>query len=67
MDTKNLEGKRQDLAARLVQREVICCVSSLMGGIQLVAHEIGHKQFELAFGMDSDDVQDVYHNAELEG
>lgn len=66
MDTKNLERTRQDLAARLVQREVIYCVSSLMGGIQLVAHEVGYKQFELAFGMDSDDVQDLFRKTDCE-
>lgn len=66
MDTKNLERTRQDLAARLVQREIYHCASSLMSGIAQIMHDIPYKQFSSAFGCDTDEVQALFSRPDYE-
>jgi hypothetical protein len=47
---------KQDLAARLVQREVFQCVSSLVSGLAQIASEVNYRNFNDAFGIDQDDL-----------
>lgn len=51
------ESKRQELAGRLVDREIYYCVSYLMSGIGKIMWERG---FEDAFGYYPDDVQNLF-------
>ena len=56
MENRNLEGMRQDLAGRLVQREVVCCVSSLVSGLTELSQLVGYSELRDALGTDSDEL-----------
>lgn len=62
----NIEGARQDLCTRLVQREVYHCASSLMSGIAEIMHSVGYKEFRSAFGDDQDEVQNLFSRPDYE-
>ena len=47
---------RQDLAGRLVQREVVCCVSSLVSGLTELSQLVGYSELRDALGTDSDEL-----------
>jgi len=50
---------KQDLAARLVQREVFQCISSLVSGLAKIANEVNYSNFNDAFGIDQDDLYNL--------
>jgi hypothetical protein len=60
MENANIEGIRQDLCTRLVQREIVCCASSLMSGIAAIMHDVPYKTFHDAFCTDTDEVQELF-------
>ncbi len=66
MDTKNLERTRQRLTEMLVQREVMHCASSLMSGIAEIMHDIPYKNFQSAFGCDTDEVLALFSRPDYE-
>ena len=51
--------ENQELASKLVEREVYCCVSSLVIGLAQIAHEVSYKRFQDAFGFDQDELMDL--------
>lgn len=51
--------ENQELASKLVEREVYCCVSSLVIGLAQIAHEVSYKRFQDAFGFDQDKLRDL--------
>jgi len=57
---------KQDLAARLVQREVFQCISSLVSGLAKIANEVNYKAFEDAFGLDQDELYNILQRPNYE-
>lgn len=51
------ETRKQELGRRLVDREILCCVSSLMSGVQKLLYS---RKFEEAFEEDSDSVNELF-------
>jgi len=49
----------QEQAARLVQREVYQCVSSLVSGLAQIAHQLDCRSCKDAFGIDQDELIDL--------
>ncbi len=66
MENRNLEGIRQDLASRLVQREVVQCVSGLISGIQEISQKVSYKDMQSAFCTDSDELIDLFQRYDYE-
>ena len=62
----NTESQRQELASRLVQREVGNCVSSLMSGIMEVALHLTYRQMQDAFGTDQDELMELFQRPDYE-
>lgn len=46
-----------ELASKLVQNHVVCCVSGLIEGLVKVSSDLGYKLFADAFDIDIDDLQ----------
>lgn len=63
---KNLSAIRQDLSAKLVEREVTCCVSGLMSGILAASQEMNYNNFINAFGIDSDELMELFLQKDFE-
>lgn len=58
--------ENQELASNLVEREVYCCVSSLVSGLAQIAHEVSYKRFRDAFGFDQDELMDLCQRPDYE-
>lgn len=56
----------QELASKLVQEHVICCVSSLIEGLMKVSNELDYKLFADAFDIDIDDLQSLCQRPDYE-
>lgn len=56
----------QELASRLVQQNVICCVSTLVEGLLKVSSELDYKIFSDAFDIDIDDLQSLCQRSDYE-
>jgi hypothetical protein len=56
----------QELASKLVQEHVICCVSSLIEGLIKVSSELDYKLFADAFDIDIDDLQSLCQRPDYE-
>lgn len=56
----------QELANRLVQQNVICCVSTLIEGLLKVSSELDYKLFADAFDIDIDDLQSLCQKPDFE-
>lgn len=66
MENRNLETTRQELATRLVQREVMCCASTLISGVaQLVGH-VPYRAMRDAFCTDEDEIMDLCRRPDYE-
>lgn len=52
------ENQKQDLARRLVEREIYYCVSYLISGLANIACEVSHRVWDGAFGGDNEEVYD---------
>lgn len=66
MEDRNLEHVRQDLAGKLVNREVVCCVSSLISGIMEISRQVSYKAMQSAFGTDSDELSELFTSYDYE-
>lgn len=56
----------QELARRLVQQNVICCVSTLVEGLLKVSGELDYKLFTDAFDIDPDELSALYQKPNYE-
>lgn len=56
----------QELASRLVQQNVICCVSTLVEGLLKVSSELDYKLFADAFDIDIDDLTALCQRPDFE-
>ena len=51
-----MNNNTQELASKLVQQNIICCVSTLVEGLLKVSSELDYKLFADAFDIDQDDL-----------
>lgn len=63
---RNLESIRQELADRLVHREVVQCVSSLMGGILHLSQLVSYRDMQDALMTDSDELSELFQRPDYE-
>jgi len=56
----------QELANKLVQNHVICCVSSLIAGLLKVSSELDSKLFADAFDIDTDELTTLFQRPDYE-
>jgi len=56
----------QELASRLVQQHIVCCVSSLIEGLMKVSSELDYKVFEDAFDIDVDELHSLCQRPDYE-
>ena len=63
---ENQETKRQELASRLVEREVVCCISMLVSGLAQLAGSVGYKDMRDALGTDQDELIDLCQRPDYE-
>ena len=61
-----MDNTTQELASRLVQQNVICCVSSLIEGLLKVSGDIDYKLFSDAFDCDIDDLTELCQKPDYE-
>lgn len=66
MENRNLEHTRQELASRLVQREVICCVSTLISGMAELANHVPYRLLRDAFCTDTDEIMNLCQRPDYE-
>lgn len=58
--------KTQELARRLVQQNVICCVSTLVEGLLKVSGDLDYKLFTDAFDIDPDEISTLHQKPNYE-
>lgn len=58
--------RNQEQARNLVEREIYCCVSSLMSGVMQIAYNIPYKEFTNAFGTNQDELMDLFQRPDYE-
>ena len=63
---ENIEGKKQEIASDLVQREVVCCASVLISGLAKISHQLNYKEFEDAFDIDRDELMSLCERSDYE-
>lgn len=56
----------QELASKLVQSHIVCCVSSLIAGLLKVSSELDYKLFADAFDIDIDDLTALCQRPDFE-
>lgn len=66
MENRELESIRQELAGRLVQREVVCCVSSLMTGVMRLSQLVSYEEMQDALSTDSDELSKLFVRQDYE-
>lgn len=66
MENRNLETTRQELATRLVQREVMCCASTLISGVAQIVGHVPYQVLRDAFCTDEDEIMDLCRRPDYE-
>lgn len=66
MENRNLEVKRQELASRLVQREVVQCVSMLISGLVTLSQHVSYRVMQDAMSIDGDELMDLCQRPDYE-
>lgn len=61
-----MNNTTQELASKLVDNNVICCVSTLIEGLLKVSSELDYKLFSDAFDIDIDDLQSLCQKPDYE-